>query len=142
MSNSDSFFDDDSLEMDSFPGQPSEELLRESDESFEQVSGVEDSIDAADTPDAVLDDSIESDEESSLPVEAAAVAAVDAATDEETQQKSKGRFNIDWAEVTIFDAILFASLLFICLATLLLFFELRNFGNFPFGGFPWRTDGF
>lgn len=41
--------------------------------------------------------------------------------------------------MTIYDAMLLVSLICVALATLLLFFELRNFGDFP-GEFPWRTD--
>jgi hypothetical protein len=36
---------------------------------------------------------------------------------------------------------LLVALLCATLATLLLFFELRDFGNFPFS-FPWRTNEF
>ena len=41
--------------------------------------------------------------------------------------------------MTIYDAMLLVSLICVALATLLLFFELRTFGDFP-GGFPWRID--
>lgn len=43
------------------------------------------------------------------------------------------------ASMTIFDAMLVVSLICIAMATLILFFELRDFGTFP-GGFPWRTS--
>lgn len=43
------------------------------------------------------------------------------------------------ASMTIYDAMLIVSLVCIALATIILFFELRNFGTFP-GGFPWRTS--
>ena len=45
------------------------------------------------------------------------------------------------ADLTIFDAMLLISLVCATLATLILFFELRDFGNFPFS-FPWRTTEF
>ena len=45
------------------------------------------------------------------------------------------------ADLTIFDAMLLISLVCATLATLILFFELRDFGNFPFS-FPWRTNEF
>ena len=44
-------------------------------------------------------------------------------------------------EMTVFDSMLLLALLCATLATLLLFFELREFGKFPFS-FPWRTSGF
>lgn len=43
--------------------------------------------------------------------------------------------------MTPFDAMLLISLICVAMATLLLLFELRTFGDFP-GGFPWRTTGF
>ena len=43
--------------------------------------------------------------------------------------------------MTVYDAMLLVSLICVGLATLLLFFELRTFGNFP-SSFPWRTSGF
>ena len=44
-----------------------------------------------------------------------------------------------FSSMTVFDAMLMLSLLFITFATLVLFFELRNFGPFPFD-FPWRVE--
>ena len=41
--------------------------------------------------------------------------------------------------MTIYDAMLLVSLICVAVATLLLLFELRTFGDFP-GGFPWRTN--
>ena len=52
------------------------------------------------------------------------------ASDESTDKKR---------EFSIYDAMLLVSLICIGMATLLLIFELRRFGNFPFS-FPWRTD--
>ncbi len=146
MADSESFFDDDDLIDDSFPGAPSEELLRDSVGSFGELDDVQ-GLDA-DTPDAAMsqeeliakaqkdadteDDQISSDSDASEETIAAATAG-----------KKKGRFNFgsfDTSEITIFDAVLLISLLFISLATIMLFFELRQFGNFPFDGFPWRTD--
>jgi hypothetical protein len=56
-------------------------------------------------------------------------------TSEETGEEKKKSL---LASMTIFDAMLIVSLICIGLATILLFFELREFGAFP-GGFPWRT---
>ena len=39
----------------------------------------------------------------------------------------------------LFDAMLGLSVVFVALAILLLVFELRDFGNFPFQ-FPWKTS--
>jgi hypothetical protein len=148
MADSDSFFDDDDLIDDSFAGAPSEELLRESEGSFENLDDV--GLDS-DTPDAAIpqeeliakaqeEASIEEDTEQ--PAEASETAEAAVAT---KPAKKKSRFNfgaIDTSEITIFDAALLISLIFISLATLMMFFELRQFGNFPFDGFPWRTDKF
>jgi len=57
-------------------------------------------------------------------------------TSDETSEDEKKSL---LASMTIFDAMLIISLICITLATLLLFFELREFGTFP-GGFPWRTS--
>ncbi len=40
---------------------------------------------------------------------------------------------------TIFDAMLLVSLICVSVATAIMFFELRTFGNFP-STFPWRTS--
>ena len=147
MADSDSFFDDDDLIDDSFAGAPSEELLRESEGSFENLDDV--GLDS-DTPDAAIpqeeliakaqeEASVEDDQQ---PAEASETAEAAVAT---KTAKKKSRFNfgaIDTSEITIFDAALLISLIFISLATLMMFFELRQFGNFPFDGFPWRTDKF
>lgn len=45
------------------------------------------------------------------------------------------------SQFSIYDAMLLLALIFVTLATLRLFFELRTFGNFPFS-FPWRTGEF
>lgn len=45
------------------------------------------------------------------------------------------------ASMTIFDGMLLVALICASLATLFLFFELREFGSFPFS-FPWRTNEF
>ena len=42
-------------------------------------------------------------------------------------------------DMSVFDAMLLLSLVFITLATLILFLELNTFGKFP-GSFPWRTS--
>lgn len=143
MANSDSFFDDDDLIDDSFAGAPSEELLRESEGSFEDLDDV--GLDS-DTPDAAIPQEeliAKAQEEASIEdAEQSAEAEAAVAT---KPAKKKGRFSlgaIDTSEITIFDAALLISLIFISLATLLMFFELRQFGNFPFDGFPWRTDKF
>lgn len=146
MADSDSFFDDDDSIEDSFPGAPSEELLRDSAGSFDDLDDVQ-GLDA-DTPDAAIsqaeliakaqeeadaEDDQSSDESESTDEEVVATTA----------KQKKGRFGLgsfDTSEITIFDAALLISLLFISLATIMLFFELRQFGNFPFDGFPWRTD--
>ena len=146
MADSDSFFDDDSLD-DSFAGAPSEELLRESEGSFEDLDDMP-GLDS-DTPDAGI-----SQEELIAQVEEEDTELVGEPSDAETETtdaavakpaKKKGRFSMgsfDASEITIFDAALLISLIFISLATLMMFFELRQFGNFPFDGFPWRTDKF
>lgn len=41
--------------------------------------------------------------------------------------------------MTIFDTLLLVSLICIGMATLMLLFELRTFGDFPLS-FPWRTN--
>jgi len=41
--------------------------------------------------------------------------------------------------MNVYDVMLLVSLICVAVATLLLFFELRTFGDFP-GGFPWRTE--
>lgn len=154
MADSDSFFDDDDIIDDSFAGAPSEELLRESEGSFEDLDDV--GLDS-DTPDAgipqeelIAKAQEEAAAEDAKPLEPSAEGSD---TESETTdaalatkpEKKKGRFSlgaIDTSEITIFDAALLISLIFISLATLMLFFELRQFGNFPFDGFPWRTDKF
>ena len=147
MADSDSFFDDDIID-DSFAGAPSEELLRDSAGSFEELSDV-DELDS-DTPDAAVSQeeliAKAQQEEEAEPQSAdeAEADSTDEATAEEPKKK-KSRFGVgsfDTSEITIFDAVLLISLIFISLATIVLFFELRTFGNFPFGGFPWRTPGF
>ena len=144
MADSDSFFaDDDSI--DSLPGAPSEELMRDSAASFEDLDDVQgmdsDTPDAAISQEEIIAAAQEQDSAADDSVEEDAVAAVAAS---ETTKK-KGRFGlgkIDTSEMTIFDAILLISLILVSLATVLMFFELRTFGNFPFGGFPWRTPSF
>lgn len=44
-----------------------------------------------------------------------------------------------WQMMTIYDVLLLVSLICIGLATLILLFELRTFGDFPLS-FPWRTN--
>ena len=171
MAESDSFFDDDDLVDDSFAGAPSEELLRDSVGSFEDLddlggldsntpdAGSVDDLDDvegldSDTPDAGIpqeeliakakEKAAADDDEQSAEESETAAETTDAAVATKPAKK-KGRFNlsaIDTSEITIFDAALLISLLFISLATLMMFFELRQFGNFPFDGFPWRTDKF
>ena len=74
-------------------------------------------------------------EESADPVEAAG-DAVGLTSDEAAEQK-KSLFS----SLTVFDLMLFLALVFVTLATLRLFFELRTFGDFP-ASFPWRTNEF
>jgi len=82
--------------------------------------------------DELLDDAAEevADEIGMTSEEAAAddVAAV------ETPKKRKAKFSV-------FDAMLLLSLVFISLATLFMFWELRDFGDFP-SEFPWRVSEF
>lgn len=144
MAESDSFFDDDLMD-DSFAGAPSEELLRDSVGSFEDLDALG-GLDS-DTPDAAIPQSeliAKAQEEDAI--EAETLAQEPATTDDAAvaakPAKKKGRFSFDTSEITIFDAALLISLILISLATLLMFFELRTFGNFPFDGFPWRTDKF
>ena len=147
MADSDSFFDDDIID-DSFAGAPSEELLRESADSFEQLDDVE-GLDS-DTPDAgvpqeeLIAKAKKAEETESVDdsLEDADSESTEEAKPEKKKKRSLGLGTIDTSELTIFDAILFISLIFISLATIMLFFELRQFGNFPFSGFPWRTPGF
>lgn len=56
-------------------------------------------------------------------------------TSEEANDEKKSLLQ----NLTVYDAMLMVSLVCIGLATLLLFLELRNFGDFPFS-FPWRTN--
>ncbi len=143
MAESDSFFDDDLMD-DSFAGAPSEDLLRDSVGSFESLDDLG-GLDS-DTPDAAIPQSeliAKAQEEDAIEAEtlAQAPAATGAAVATKPAKK-KGRFSLDTSELTIFDVALLISLIFVSLATLLMFFELRTFGNFPFDGFPWRTDKF
>lgn len=55
-------------------------------------------------------------------------------TSEETSEDGEDKKR----EFSVYDAMLLVSLICVTLATLLLVFELRRFGNFPFS-FPWRT---
>ena len=158
MADSDSFFEDDSVE-DIFAGAPSEELLRDSVGSFDDLDDVA-GLDS-DTPDDVV--ALDSDTpDAAIPQEELIARAQEEAAAEEADAsgevsnaaeaavatqaaKKKGRFgsgSFNMSELTIFDAALLISLIFVSLATLLMFFELRQFGNFPFDGFPWRTDKF
>jgi len=141
MADSDSFFDDDI-----FAGEPSEELLRDSVGSFDDlddVAGLE-----SDTPAAEIlqEEVIAKAQEEDAKLVAESSEAVTETTDDDVAAvpaKKKSRFGgFNASELTIFDAALLISLIFISLATLMLFFELRTFGNFPFDGFPWRTDKF
>lgn len=150
MAESDSFFDDDDF-AESFAGEPSEELLRESEGSFgdlDELGGLD-----SDTPDAGIpheeiiakaqeEAGAEDVSELESTSEESASETTDAAVATKPAKK-KGRFgSFDTSQVTIFDLALLISLIFISLATLMMFFELRQFGNFPFDGFPWRTDKF
>jgi hypothetical protein len=62
-------------------------------------------------------------------------AAIPTADEEEEDAKPKRRF----PEMTIFEVMLILSFLFITLATIKLFYELNEFGDFP-GSYPWRTS--
>ncbi|MFK7767675.1 MAG: hypothetical protein AB8B55_10680 [Mariniblastus sp.] len=72
-------------------------------------------------------------------IEGAAESASDAVglTSDELNESNEKKSLLE--SFTVFDAMLLMALLFVTLATLFLFFELRTFGNFPFE-FPWRTD--
>ena len=78
-------------------------------------------------------------DESADAVEAAGDAAADqiGLSSDETANKKESLL----ASMTIYDGMLLVALLCATLATLFLFLELREFGNFPFS-FPWRTKGF
>lgn len=56
-------------------------------------------------------------------------------TSEETEKKPRLK------RFTVYDSMLLVALVCATLATLLLFLELRDFGNFPYS-FPWRTNEF
>ncbi len=58
-------------------------------------------------------------------------------SDELDQPKTKSKL----LDMNVFEVMLLISLICVSLATILLAFELRTFGDFPFG-FPWRTDEF
>ncbi len=45
-----------------------------------------------------------------------------------------------WEGFNIYTAMLMVSFICIAVAIALLFFELRDWSNFPVGAFPWRTD--
>jgi len=144
MAESDSFFDDDDF-ADSFASEPSGELLGESEGSFEDLGGLDSDTPDAGIPHEELIAKAQEDvaaEDVSTPESVSATAGAAVAT---KPVKKKGRFSMgsfDTSQITIFDAALLISLIFISLATLMMFFELRQFGNFPFDGFPWRTDKF
>ena len=75
----------------------------------------------------------------------AAEEAIDAGDDvgltsDETAKEHKSVKSL-LMEMTVYDSMLLVALLCATLATLLLFFELREFGKFPFS-FPWRTNEF
>ena len=61
-------------------------------------------------------------------------------TSDESESKLKTLKSL-LLEMTVYDSMLLVALLCATLATFLLFFELREFGNFPFS-FPWRTSEF
>ena len=58
-------------------------------------------------------------------------------SDEAESSSAEKRF--DLSSLTVYEVMLLISLICIGLATILLLFELRSFGNFPFS-FPWRTE--
>ena len=66
------------------------------------------------------------------PTDEAEGAGAGAESADQSEQESKFKFSV-------FDAMLLVSLICITLATILLVFELRTFGDFPFS-FPWRTS--
>ena len=59
-----------------------------------------------------------------------------APTSEEMDGEEKKSMNF-----SVYDAMLMCSAIFVAIAILLLFLELRTFGNFPFA-FPWRSEEF
>ena len=146
MADSDSFFDDDSFDEATFAGAPSEELLNDSVGSFDDLDDVA-GLDS-DTPAAeILQEEViaRAEEEDAKLAEESSEAVAETTEDEvaAVPAKKKARFStgsFDASELTIFDLALLISLVFISLATLMMFFELRQFGKFPFDGFPWRTD--
>jgi hypothetical protein len=58
---------------------------------------------------------------------------------EQTSEESSEEKESLLQSMSIYDAMLLVSLICVAVATLLLFFELNTFGDFP-GGFPWRTN--
>ncbi|MDC0265962.1 hypothetical protein OAK32_02665, partial [Mariniblastus sp.] len=60
-------------------------------------------------------------------------------TSEETDQDGEEKKSF-LSKLTVFDAMLLIALLCVSAATVLMFMELRTFGDFP-REFPWRTDG-
>lgn len=84
-----------------------------------------------------MSDVIHSDELIDESVEA---AESEVATTSEESEGSEKKTSL-LKSMTVFDAMLLLSLIFITLATLKLFLELNTFGSFP-GSFPWRTNGF
>ncbi len=63
--------------------------------------------------------------------------AIGQTSDELDQPTTKSKL----LDMNVFEVMLLISLICVSLATILLAFELRAFGDFPFG-FPWRTDEF
>ena len=57
----------------------------------------------------------------------------------QTSEEASDESSDNKRDFSIYDAMLLVALICIGMATLLLIFELRRFGNFPFS-FPWRTD--
>ena len=48
---------------------------------------------------------------------------------------------ISFSKMNVYEVMLLISLVCVSLATVLMVFELRTFGDFP-NGFPWRTEEF
>lgn len=82
-------------------------------------------------------DEVESDEIGMTSDESPKEDAGDDSADEgDVEETSKKK-----AKFSVFDAMLLVALICVTAATVILVFELRKFGNFPFS-FPWRTSEF
>jgi len=116
MAESDSFFDDDDF-ADSFASEPSEELLGESEGSFEDLGGLDSDTPDAGIPHEELIAKAQEDvaaEDVSTPESVSATAGASVAT---KPAKKKGRFSI-------YTVMLIMSFVFLTTAAILIFMEL------------------